>query len=576
MSDHFEKVLILIPTLNESKNIGELLKDIFSRYPGINVLVIDDSSQDNTLDEILKYRQADNKLFVLQRPERMGMGSAISQGFHFAVSRGFDYVITMEGDGSHSPKYITHLCDAINDYDVVIASRYFEGVRVDGWRFRKLLVSKLANIYVSYVLVKPIWDFTSGYRIYTRKIIKKLLSYNLENGAYIFQIQTIALAYKLKSKIKEIPFLYHDREFNPSKLLPKERKEAITKVWKYRAPLPEIFRHLTYVKKNYQKFVQEYGELLDFSVLRPDAKIKSSKNPDVSVGVMAYNEEKNIAKCLNSILQQEGDFKLKEILVVSSGSTDKTNTIVQEFNKKHPDIRLLIQPKRMGKASAINLYLSQASGEICVLESADTFMDKNCLNNLIKPFRDPSVGMTGAHPIPTNSNKGIINKIIHLMWHLHHLLALRSPKCGELVAFRNVIKKIPSTTAVDEASIESIITHHSWKLEYCPDAVVYNRGPDKLKDFIKQRKRIAIGHKNLKMTSGHVVSTASPFTILKILFTSQKFSVHDLYVIPIMIFLEMTARFLGWVEYYLKEKNPYIWDIVSSTKNLQEPDHKYE
>lgn len=572
----YSKTLVIIPTFNEGEVIGDLVDAIFQRYPGIAILVVDDRTDDGTWEKILLRIKAGKSLYFVQRPARMGMGSAVALGFYFGLARNFDYFITMEGDGSHDPVYIESLLKGIQTHDLVLASRYYEGVRVDGWRFRKLLISKLANIYISYILVKPLWDFTSGYRIYKRKIIKHLIQYPLENGAYMFQVQTVALAYRHKARILEIPFLYRDSKYHPSKLESWERREAIRKVWRYRAPWMEILRHLTYVRKNYLKFVKEYQELLDVSALKPDARFLSSERPRLSVGVMAYNEEKNIARCLDAILRQRGDFKIEEIIVVSSGSTDNTDAIVREYEKKHPVIRLLIQPVRMGKAAAINLFLSEAKGEICVLESGDTYMYDNCLAELVAPFRDPTVGMTGAHPIPTNVPKGIINRIVHIMWDMHHHLASISPKCGELVAFRNIIQKIPTTTAVDEASIEGIILHHGLRLRYCPGAIVFNKGPEKLGDFIKQRKRIAIGHRNLRFTSGHTVSTASTGKILAIMLQTQLKKPIHLVVIPVMIALEALARMQGWLEYYLKEKNPYIWDMISSTKELNTPDDKKE
>ena len=289
----------------------------------------------------------------------------------------------------------------------------------------------------------------------------------------------------------------------------------------------------------------------------------------ISVGIMAYNEESNIGRLLESLLNQKlTSGNIVEIFVVASGCTDKTEEIVREFIKQDNRITLLVQAKREGKASAINLFLTRAAGDIIILESADTVPETNTVEQLVAPFINPQIGMTGAHPIPVNSKKDFIGFTVHLMWELHHQIALTSPKLGELVAFRNIIKGIPIDTAVDEASIEALILEAGYKLHYAPEAIVYNKGPENIRDFIRQRRRIAAGHRYLCSAHNYIVTTSSPKKILNTLFRYHSWGLRDTVWTLGAISLEIIGRMLGYYDFCVRRENPFIWDIASTTKNL--------
>ena len=287
----------------------------------------------------------------------------------------------------------------------------------------------------------------------------------------------------------------------------------------------------------------------------------------ISVGIMAYNEESNIL--LQLLLNQNlSSGIIDEIIVVASGCTDRTEAIVQQFILQDNHIKLFSQAEREGKASAINLFLSKASGDIIILESADTVPEENTIEQLIAPFSNPQIGMVGAHPIPVNSKKHFIGFTVHLMWELHHLIALTSPKLGELVAFRNIIKEIPFDTAVDEASIEALITEAGYELQYAPTAIVYNKGPENITDFVRQRRRIAAGHRHLSLAQQYRVTTADSRKILAILFHNHSWRLKDIVWTLGAISLEMIGRMLGYYDFCIRRENPFIWDIASTTKNL--------
>lgn len=214
-----------------------------------------------------------------------------------------------------------------------------------------------------------------------------------------------------------------------------------------------------------------------------------------SIGVFAYNEEKNIAKVLEALLNQKCEsVDIDEIIVVSSASTDQTDAIVKAMADKNNLIQLIQESQRNGKSSAINQFLKIAKSDILVIESADTIPEYDTVEKLVLPFKNPKIGMTGGRPVPENSKDTLIGFAVNLLWSLHHEMAMNSPKLGEMVAFRKIFDQIPNQSAVDEASIEALVKKGNLDLLYIANAIIHNKGPENLSDFIKQRRRIAAGH----------------------------------------------------------------------------------
>ncbi|KCZ70790.1 glycosyl transferase [Candidatus Methanoperedens nitroreducens] len=290
----------------------------------------------------------------------------------------------------------------------------------------------------------------------------------------------------------------------------------------------------------------------------------------ISIGVCVYNEEKNIRDLLNSLLNQETTKYIKEIIVVSSACSDKTNDIIEHhFLNSNPKIVLIKQEKREGKASAINLFLKYASGDILVLESGDTIPAIDTIENLTEPFKNPEVGMTGGHPIPVNDSNTFMGFTVHLLWDMHHKLALRHPKLGELVAFRrDLITEIPNDTAVDEAFVEALIREKGYELVYAPDANVYNKGPETISDFLKQRRRIFAGHLHLKKTKGYAPSSMKKLDVLKLMLQGLELTPKNIIWTLFAIILELYGRALGLYDFNIKNENPFIWDMAETTKGV--------
>ena len=563
------KPLVIIPTLNENDNIGILVKRIVKLYPDLNILVIDGYSVDGTIASVKALQERHPQLLLRVQEKGSSFGEAIALGFKVALEGEYNPILTMDGDLSHDPEQIASFLQMQDKYDVILGSRYINGVRVEGWQFRKLLFSKLANMYISYILIRPIWDFTTGFRLYNRNFLMRLNLDKLEKQAYLLQVQLLYLAYKYKFHVKEIPIFFRDRYPGRSKILQESMIKTILKILKYRAPILAIIKHLNYMKGDYHRFVSEYEELVNPPILKQTTNINKKEKFSISIGIMAHNEEHWIEPCVKALKEQKVESgEIKEIYIISSGSTDRTNEIVMNMANGDYRIKLVEQTRRLGKANAINEFLSRATGDIIVLSSADVIADENSVEKLVKPLQDESIGMSGCHPIPVNTNSGLIGFFVNKQWQLHHLMALDRPKCGEMVVFRNIIEKIPNFTAVDEAVIESIFQRLGYKIVYIPNATAKNKGPETIKDFLKQRKRIASGHLHLKSTIGYKVSTYNSRRIFKYVFKSQKWNLIDSLKMIILIILEGYSRLAGKLSFNLKDKNPFIWDISTSTKRL--------
>lgn len=289
-----------------------------------------------------------------------------------------------------------------------------------------------------------------------------------------------------------------------------------------------------------------------------------------SIGVIVYNEAGNIAKLLLSLQNQHLDkVIIDKIIVVSSASTDGTDEIVKDFVEKDSKIKLITEPERRGKSAAINTFIKNAESEILVIESGDTIPAADTVEKMVSVFFDEKTGMSGGRPMPENSRKTAVGKAVHLLWELHHRMALISPKLGEMVAFRNIIDSIPERSAVDEASIEAIMQEKGYELKYVPEALVYNKGPENWREFISQRRRIAAGHIWLAEKQSYNVSSQSGSMLLRLAadhIMRYPLSLPSVFITGI---IEIFSRIAGWWDLRIMKKNPFKWDIARSTKQMK-------
>ena len=294
-----------------------------------------------------------------------------------------------------------------------------------------------------------------------------------------------------------------------------------------------------------------------------------------SVGITAYNEEANIGRLLEAMLNQHlEEVEISEIIVVASGCTDNTCDIVLDFEAREPSIELIIQEQREGKVSAVNLFLKHAREDICVLESGDTLPGEETVENLVKMFRDPQVGMTGAHKVPVNVPNQVVGYLSHLRLTLEHSLCLEIPRLGEMIAFRKVFDQIPPDVAMDEAFVEALMINHGLQVRYAPDAMVYNMGPETLGDFVRQRRRNYAGHLHLKRKYGYRVSSLDNTRVARLALTeiwrAISHTTRLLYVLSALAAIELYSRILGSYDYYVRGDKHVVWDMAWTTKEVDQ------
>jgi len=211
---------VLLPTFCESENIKNLIHEIQNLKLDLAITVVDDSSPDGTANIVRKLQQDHKNILLLIRPHKMGLGTAITDGFRFLLSlpEPPDYIITMDADYSHNPRDIPRLLQlAQNGYDIVIGSRYCKEGKVKGWGLGRLLISKVAKKITGMLIKLPLNDFTSGFRCYSKEYIKKALP-ELHSQTYEIEIETIRQAELQNSKIREIPIVFENRKKGKSKL----------------------------------------------------------------------------------------------------------------------------------------------------------------------------------------------------------------------------------------------------------------------------------------------------------------------------------------------------------------------
>lgn len=294
-----------------------------------------------------------------------------------------------------------------------------------------------------------------------------------------------------------------------------------------------------------------------------------------SIGIMAYNEEANIAHTLRAVFAQRGPaVHIREVIVVASGCTDRTVAIVTEMARVEPRLVLYLQERREGKASAVNLFLKQARSPLLILLGADVIPADDAFEQLCQPLGNPVIGIAGGRPVPINDPSTFMGHVVHLLWQLHDRVARQQPKLGEIIAFRNVIAAIPLTSAVDEISLQALITQAGYQAFYQPASVVYNKGPLTVRDFLQQRRRIYAGHLKVLHQQHYAASTMRLAPIIRQLLSCRHLALSTprriLWTLGAMA-LEACARALGRYDHWRKNEH-YIWQIVASTKNLEMSD----
>lgn len=225
--------LVIIPTYNESASILSVI-DTALKNDGLDVLVIDDNSPDGTADLVREVSTISERVFLLERGEKFGLGTAYIAGFKWGLERGYTYFIEMDADGSHDPAVLNVFVNEMErGRDLVIGSRYLKGtISVVGWDFKRLMMSKFGNFYASRILGVKLTDMTSGFRCYSRRALESIDFDGIHSNGYAFQIEMAYRVVIAGLSVSEMSITFYERETGYSKMSKKIIREAIFIPWR--------------------------------------------------------------------------------------------------------------------------------------------------------------------------------------------------------------------------------------------------------------------------------------------------------------------------------------------------------
>ncbi len=225
--------IVIIPTYNEKENINAVIEKLDSLKVDLDILIIDDNSPDGTGEIIKNLQKSSKNLHLIERPGKLGLGSAYVKGFRWALDKGYKFILEMDADLSHNPEDVARLINACkNDTDLAIGSRYCDGVNVINWPIKRLLLSYGANKYTRWVTRLPVKDATAGFKCFRREVLESIDLDRIKSSGYSFQIEMNYRAWKKGFKIKEVSIIFTERTEGLSKMSKGIVYEAVFMVWK--------------------------------------------------------------------------------------------------------------------------------------------------------------------------------------------------------------------------------------------------------------------------------------------------------------------------------------------------------
>lgn len=213
------RAVVLVPTYNERANLAELVAKVRQYAPGLHILIIDDNSPDGTGDlaEELSRQQPD-EIFVLHRQQKEGLGKAYVDAFTQVLKKDYEYILQMDADLSHDPVHLPHFFEKIKDHDLVVGSRYLQGISVVNWDLKRLIISKLATNYVRFVTRMPFSDTTSGFQCWRREALESIGFEKAFSSGYVFLVEMKYKANRKGFRLAEVPIIFVERKSGNSKL----------------------------------------------------------------------------------------------------------------------------------------------------------------------------------------------------------------------------------------------------------------------------------------------------------------------------------------------------------------------
>ncbi|TET79973.1 MAG: polyprenol monophosphomannose synthase [Candidatus Cloacimonadota bacterium] len=213
-----KRVLVIIPTYNEKENIEKIISAVLKICTSSDVLVIDDNSQDGTGSIVKSFQKRTDRVYLFEREKKLGLGTAYLKGFKFGIKKRYDYLFEMDADFSHDPEDLPRFLEEIQKADLVIGSRYKNGVSVVNWPITRLLLSYFANVYARIVTGVPVKDLTAGFKCFRREVIESIDLDSIHSDGYGFQIEMNYWTFRKGYRIKEIPVIFIDRRSGESKM----------------------------------------------------------------------------------------------------------------------------------------------------------------------------------------------------------------------------------------------------------------------------------------------------------------------------------------------------------------------
>ncbi|MBM4165800.1 MAG: polyprenol monophosphomannose synthase [Ignavibacteria bacterium] len=226
------KALVITPTYNESENVRQLIDEVLKQDASLEILIVDDNSPDGTANIVKEIQKNNSRVHLMERPKKMGLGTAYVAGFKYAIANGFDFMIEMDADFSHNPIELPNLLKLMNEHDLVIGSRYIYGVRIMNWPIRRLILSYGANVYTRIITGMNIKDATGGFKCFKRKVLESINLDDVHSNGYAFQIEMNYKAWRKGFRLFEHPIIFMDRTLGQSKMSKNIIYEAIWMVWR--------------------------------------------------------------------------------------------------------------------------------------------------------------------------------------------------------------------------------------------------------------------------------------------------------------------------------------------------------
>jgi dolichol-phosphate mannosyltransferase len=230
--------LVIVPTYNEVENIGPLIEELLAQRARVDVLVVDDASADGTADAVRRQQSAHpGRVHLLERPGKLGLGTAYLAGFRHALAHGYRFAVTMDADHSHSPRHLHEMLHMAQLADVVIGSRYIAGGGIRNWGPHRYLLSWGANTLARLILDLNARDCTSGYRCYRTRLLRELDFDGIRSHGYSCLMELLAICQRRGARVREIPIIFHDRRAGQSKISSREIAKAFVTLWRLRRKL---------------------------------------------------------------------------------------------------------------------------------------------------------------------------------------------------------------------------------------------------------------------------------------------------------------------------------------------------